>query len=199
MPDEAEGDVTEQELQEKTYPLPDSSRVLKVSGSAIDHILIVPKGVKVESKSIPQDDSKDKELAEAKKEVEEKSKELAALKEEHSKLSEQFELLQSRLSQIEEDKKVELAKSIVESRVEKGLVSKDDAEDEITKLSKLPEEALVVMKEDTVKLAAKISEPEKGFPKATASEEQIQLSEYQKQYNEERKKLGLPPVDWGSE
>ena len=190
-----EGNLTAEELQSRTHLAEGASQPIKIAGSALDYVLMVPKGAgggEAEMEATAM--AAKKEAIEATKLAEDANAQASSLEELNKKLSEQNDALQEQLSKIDTDKRETLAARVVDSRIEKGLMEKEERADEITKLSKLDADTLVILEEDTVKLSKVATTKEVADPKASAEElARTQLSDEQTTYNTEREKLGLAP------
>jgi len=130
------------EKENAGYPMPSKDKPLKIDGTAIEAIILVPKGMAVEYPKMEQSVSSpppvDTEKLELKKKNEELTSELAKIKAE--------------LAKREAEDLAELASAVVEERLSKGLLTADKKDDEIKNLSKLPKEQLEILLADAKKL-----------------------------------------------
>ncbi len=151
------GDTMPEEVEQKKYPLPDSKKPFKVDGSAIEYIVIFPKGyTEYEHKdwNAENDDLK---------------KENDDLKKKNQELADQVTELSSKLSALEDKLKKQTVEEIVKMR---KALSLDPNEEELSKMS-LNE--LQIVKTTLSQIPAK-KEPE---VKAKLSQEE-QISEEEK-------------------
>jgi hypothetical protein len=153
------------------YPMPNKEKPLKIDGSALEAIILVPKGMTIEYPKMsaaiqPLPPAVDAEKIELKKKNEELIAELTKIKAE--------------LAKRETEDLVKLATTVVEERLSKGLLTADKKDDEIKNLSKLPKEQIEILLADAKKLektASPAPQPKTkdGSEKALAANEQKKL------------------------
>ncbi|MCW3134428.1 MAG: hypothetical protein N2V78_08900 [Methanophagales archaeon] len=144
----------------KKYPLPDS-KPLKIDGTAIEYIIVTPKGYK----EYP------KETADA--EQEQAENKISSLEQENKQLKEQNEQLSAKLSKFEEMQKKQTIEDIV--RMKKAL-SLDVNEEELNKQSI---DSLNVIRATLSQIPVKKEKPAEKPVKAKLSTES-QLSDEEK-------------------
>jgi len=120
------GDTMSDESETLKYPLPDSKKPLKVDGSAIEYIVLFPKGYK----EYPEKEIEQEEIDRLQDEISRLKKELEALTEERDTLSQ-------KLSEIEKREKEELIQDVSAIKEKLGITEEGE-----NPLSDLPLETL---------------------------------------------------------
>jgi hypothetical protein len=168
------------------YPLPgDKMKVLKVDGSALEYIVLVPKGVKTQypMASAP----KAPKPAAAPPTPPKLDIEKDSLKKENEQLRAELETLRKENEARDTEERKALATLVTDKRVEKGLLTADKKDVTVAELSKLPKEQLVILLNDT-KLLEKV-QPAKPLPQTRESPDQKELSEKEKKKSLMRKEM----------
>lgn len=187
--EQAQTQQNEDEFLGKAYPMPQKTP-LKVDGTAIEYIILVPKGVKVKypagaypargAEAPPASDASKKALDEAKKQLEEKEAEVKKLSEEKVELS-------KTLDEIKLAEKKGKVEKLVDARIEKKLSEEADKEKSVEELMKLDDAQIEVLMSDLEKIGKNVEVKPKA--RNDQSEEEAKLSEVQKQEEEVRMKL----------
>lgn len=167
--------------QELAYPMPgDRKTPLKIDGTQLEAIIIVPKGAQVTypraeqpPASPPPPPAPDAEKEQMRTENQKLQDELKALK----KANEDREAAERKVK----------AEAIADIRISKGLTTADKKEDLVKELEQLPMNTLAVLEADTKKLEAVTVTP---LPQTTEpTTDDRNLSEKEKKKKELRKQM----------
>jgi len=164
--------------RQEEYPLPDANKPLKVTGDAIDYLVLVPPEVAQTYPTYPAA----RLSASTTATVEQLQQQKAELQAEVIRLQEENQQLQAQIAEMRAKTLMKLANEIVGLRIEKGLLEESKRQDTIQKLSKLNEEQLNILLEDTKKLTklAGTPQPQSGGS-GTEDERELKKKELRKQ------------------
>jgi len=151
--------MTEGTDVEMAYPLPTKDKPLKVNGTEIEYIVIVPKGVKTEypKTKLEGEAEKDEEQSNGEETCAELREKIQQLSEEKAKLEKERDELNTKLSAIKEEEKKERVANLVESRAKLGITPEDEKNSEIEKFMELSDEELNLVEEEFRKVEMKLS------------------------------------------
>lgn len=170
--------------EQLAYPMPDAKKPLKVDGSAIESVILIPKGFKTEYPITMQAEA---ENASLRKSVADLTSQVSTLKAELETERKAVTEMTTKLQSIEDGQKQKLSEEIVALRVNKGLMKPEDKEEVSKKLSAMTVEQLSVQLEDTNKFTTKPDKPSPEVPAEDAGK--AQLSEMEMKKKQLRKEM----------